>query len=209
MNPPQTQNHHSQQWLDYLKQQGKSDHTIKAYRLAFNHFAHWYKTTYGEPLDPAATIARDMREWKSYQQSIEKTAPSTINQRLVGLSSFYKWAVVQDHIRRDPTIDIKTLALAKRQPKSLLAKTLRRLMRTVHNNHNLRDIAIVELLAGTGIRVGELLALQVGDIVVHERSGWVTIREGKHGHYREVPLTRDVRRALQEGCDNHPPQNLR
>ena len=48
--------------------------------------------------------------------------------------------------------------------------------------------------------MGELLALKVGDLEINDRSGMVTVRRGKHGSYREVPLTRDVRQALK----NHP-----
>jgi integrase len=46
--------------------------------------------------------------------------------------------------------------------------------------------------------VGELLQLQREDIVLGDRSGWVIVREGKHGGYREVPLTRDVPQALAD-----------
>jgi site-specific recombinase XerC len=59
-------------------------------------------------------------------------------------------------------------------------------------------------LVGTGLRVGELLALQVGDLEIGERSGKVTVRQGKHGSFREVPLTRDVRHALEAYLEDHP-----
>lgn len=49
---------------------------------------------------------------------------------------------------------------------------------------------MIEFLAGTGIRVGELLQLQVGDLVLRERSGWITVREGKRGGYRQISLTK-------------------
>ena len=49
---------------------------------------------------------------------------------------------------------------------------------------------MLEILVGTGLRVGELLALQIGDVEIGERSGKVTVRQGKHGSFREIPLTR-------------------
>jgi len=61
--------------------------------------------------------------------------------------------------------------------------------------------------AGTGIRVGELLQLQVGDLVLRERAGWITIREGKHGGYRQIPLTKEVRQALTDYLTIHPINN--
>jgi site-specific recombinase XerD len=71
------------------------------------------------------------------------------------------------------------------------------LLRAVHASGNLRDIAVIEVLAATGLRVGELLALQIGDVELKERSGKLTVRRGKHGSYREVPLTTEVRTALR------------
>ena len=57
---------------------------------------------------------------------------------------------------------------------------------------------------GTGLRVGELLALQMGDVEIGERSGKLTVRQGKHDSFREVPLTRDVRHALEAYLEEHP-----
>ena len=91
-----------------------------------------------------------------------------------------------------------------RQPQGLSSRDLRRLLRAVHTAGNLRDIAILEVLAGTGLRVGELLALQIGDVTLRERSGMVTVRQGKGGKYRQVPLTADVRAALSAYLDKHP-----
>ena len=48
----------------------------------------------------------------------------------------------------------------------------------------------MEVLAGTELRVGELLALKVGDIEMNERSGQVTVRKGKQSGHRIIPLTR-------------------
>lgn len=185
-----------QKWLDYLTTQGRSKHTLSAYRRAINHLSHWSQTTYGEPFDPGQLIARDIRDWKSYQQTVKQAAPSTINQRLVGVASFYQWVVTNGFVTHDPTAETKSIRLPLRQPQSLSHQDLRRLLRAVHNGGSLRDIAMIELLVGAGLRVGELLQLQVGDLVLRERSGWVIVREGKHGGYREAPLTSEVRTAL-------------
>lgn len=185
-----------QNWLDHLATQGRSRHTLSAYRRALNHLAKWSQTTCGEPFDPEQLIARDIRDWKSYQQTVEQSAPSTINQRLVGVASFYQWAVANEIVAQNPTATSKSIQLPLRQPQSLSHRDLRRLLRAVHNGGSLRDIAMIEMLAGAGLRVGELLQLQVGDLVLRERSGWVIVREGKYGSYREVPLTSEVRTTL-------------
>ncbi len=139
-------------------------------------------------------MPRDVRDWKAYQQTIEKAAPTTINQRLVALTRFFRWARAQELCRVRPAEDVGTIRLESRQPKGLDKTTLRRLLRAARGH--VRDYAMLELLAGTGLRVGELLNLKVGDVEIGERSGTVTVRRGKHATYREVPLTLDVRKAL-------------
>jgi site-specific recombinase XerC len=200
----QTSNSGIHNWLQFLEREGKSQHTIDAYRRALTHFVRWSESIYGGKFDSGAIIPRDVRDWKSYQQTLEKTAPATINQRLVALARFYDWGVQEGLARTNPTSGVGSIRLPQRQPKSLPKSDLRRLLRAVHTDDNLRDVAVVEVLAGTGIRVGELLALDIGDVVIKERSGQLTVRQGKHGGFREVPLTHDVRHALSVYLDSHP-----
>jgi integrase/recombinase XerC len=183
-----------QSWLEFLQRQGKSRHTLNAYRQGVAHFARWYQVTYGAAFAPNEVMPRDVRDWKAYQQAVEQAAPATVNQRLVALTRFFRWARSQSLCRDNPAEDVGNIRLDPRQPKALANVHLRRLLRAARGD--LRDYAMLELLAGTGLRVGELLALKVGDVEVGERSGKVTVRRGKHDNYREVPLTLDVRKAL-------------
>jgi site-specific recombinase XerD len=50
---------------------------------------------------------------------------------------------------------------------------MRRLLLAAHAGGDLRHIAMIDLLAGTGLRVSELLALQIEDVTIHPRSGAV------------------------------------
>lgn len=200
------QNDLIQEWLNYLQQQGKTIHTLNAYRRAVLHFAEWSLHTYGENLEPTATMPRDVRDWKAYQQSVEKVAPRTVNQRLVGLSRFFSWAVSTGLVHANPTTDVKYIPLPSLKPDGVPDKSLRKLLRIVHRSGHLRDIAMLELLAGTGLRVNELLQLQVGDIQIGERTGYVTVRRGKHGNFRQIPLTKEVRHAIRAYLDTHDDQ---
>jgi integrase/recombinase XerC len=191
-------------WLDHLYQQGKSQHTLDAYQRALRHFTRWNEASIATEFEPTRVIGRDVRDWKAYQQTVEQARPATINQRLTTLSRFFAWAVQQGHLRIDPTQDTQGLHLSARQPKALDDRALRRLLRRVQAEGSKRDVAIVEVLAGTGLRVSELLALKVGDVEVRERSGQVTVRHGKRGSFREVPLPREARQALTAYLEDHP-----
>lgn len=185
------------QWVEDLERSGRSTHTIAAYRRALVHFAAWNRRAYDTAFDPAAIMPRDVRDWKAHQQTVEKAAPATINQRLVALSRFFGWAVDHALAADDPTADIPGIRLPARQPKGLSDRDLRKLLRAAKTSGSARDYAIIEMLAGTGLRVGELLDLCVGDLDLHERSGSVTVRQGKRGNFRVIPLTLDVRKALE------------
>jgi site-specific recombinase XerD len=201
--PPFPPTDKAQDWLAYLRRQGRSPHTIRAYEQGLRHFTHWYATTYGAPFAPAEVMPRDVRDWKAAQQTVEKAAPATINQRLVSVTRFFRWARTQGLCRENPAEEVGNLRLSPRQPKALDKTTLRKLLRAARGH--LRDYALVEVLVGTGLRVGELLALKVGDVAMNERSGQVTVRKGKQGGYRVIPLTLDVRKALSAYLDQvHP-----
>lgn len=191
-------------WLHVLDIQGKSRLTVDAYRRALAHFTRWSESTYGQPFAPSHVITRDVRDWRSFQQTVEKAAPATINQRLTAVQRFFNWAESQKLVKANPGRGIKGIPASGHQPKALTYKELRRILRAVHGSGDLRDIAIIEVLAGTGVRVSELLALQIEDIVIQPRSGILIIRKGKHDRQRTIPLTISVRTALQTYLSIHP-----
>jgi integrase/recombinase XerD len=191
-------------WLAWLSGQGKSRGTISSYRNGVAHFCRWSEQSYGQPFDPQAIIPRDIAEWKSFQQVVEGAAPSTVNSRLTALSRYFKWAVNRDICRRDPTTGTKQVRLNRRRPRGLADTELRLLRRRIDKEGNLRDIALFELMVGTGLRVSEVLALEVRDITLSERKGEVAVRSGKGGQPRTVPLTAPVRKALQTYLADNP-----
>ncbi|MHB8628830.1 MAG: tyrosine-type recombinase/integrase [Aggregatilineales bacterium] len=194
-----------QSWLNTLLQKGKSQHTITAYQNGVSHFIGWYEQTYQTCVDLKLVMPRDIRDWKGYQQSIEKAAPASINQRLVAVNRFFAWAVQSKLCSENPADDIGLTPLSVRQPQGLKGSELRRLLRAARASS--RDYAMIEVLAGTGLRVSELLALHIGDLQMNERSGSVIVRQGKRDNYREIPLTADVRKAVAHYLDTEHPDS--
>lgn len=82
-------------------------------------------------------------------------------------------------------------------PHSLSHKQVHALLRqTAKTRHPLRDLALVQLLLQTGMRIGECAALTWGDIRFGEKQGQVLIRRGKGNKARTVPLNTSARTAL-------------
>ncbi|QSA98074.1 site-specific integrase [Methylococcus sp. EFPC2] len=67
-----------------------------------------------------------------------------------------------------------------------------------------RNYALVQLMLQTGFRVGEVAALRIADVTLHDRSGGVHVRHGKGLKHREVPLNATARRALKQYLAEHP-----
>lgn len=82
---------------------------------------------------------------------------------------------------------------------------MRRLLREVELREDVRSAAIFSLLLYTGARVGDVVNLDLADVTVNERSGWVVFKHGKGNKQRTVPLPLPARRALLAYLDTRPP----
>jgi site-specific recombinase XerD len=96
--------------------------------------------------------------------------------------------------------------LKRRQlaPKGLERSQVRNLLREVELRGDIRANAIFHLFLFTGCRIGDLVALELGDLMMTERSGTVAYRLGKGNKQRSVPLPLPARRAMQTYLDTRP-----
>jgi site-specific recombinase XerD len=82
---------------------------------------------------------------------------------------------------------------------------VRKLLREVELRQDTRSTGIFNLLLFTGCRVGDLVGLELNDLMISERSGSVIFRYGKGNKQRSVPLPLPARRALQSWLEARPP----
>jgi site-specific recombinase XerD len=179
------------QFIDKLSQEDKSQYTLKSYRYDLQIFEAWLQRR-AQILTPESISFDTIREYRSYLIKKLKSKPATVNRKLVTISKFCKWAVSQGHLQADPSTEVKSVRKTQLSPKSLVEKDLRAFLSVVYGSKNTRDIAIAELLANTGIRVGELAALTIADI----DKASITVRWGKGRDSRVLPLNAAARQAL-------------
>ena len=144
----------------------------------------------GDPL--AETDARDwaVRDYKRHLKAVERWKPASVNLALAALDSFYtQLGLGRPIVRREE--------LSRSAPRAITEEQQRRLLRMAERAPA-RDRAIVVLLLYTGLRLAELVALDVDDVRVSARKGLVIVRSGKGDAYREVPLNALVRQVLEE-----------
>jgi len=186
-----------------------SPHTRRAYLSDVRQFAESVGTASG----PEAVRVEDVRNFLAERH--RRQSPTTLGRKLAALRSFFRFQVREGQREADPSVGIPAPRVARRLPRPLavddchvlagaVEKTSREGEQPVAGARNragrgaLRDRALVELLYGAGIRVGELVALDVRDIDLH--SGDVRVW-GKGGKERVVPLPEAARNALGEYLD--------
>ena len=189
-----------EQWVGT---QPLSDRTRKAYLWQVQRYVDWV-TAAGDPTHPAIpdTIGQPspagmedtaVVEWlvRDYKEHLlaAGAAATTVNQALSAVGSFYLSA---GYRARVPGVRIPAHA-----PKALSPTETRRIRRFAAKVGP-RDRAIVVTFLDCGLRLSELAALNVGDAVVSARKGRLTVRVGKGGHPRTVPLTPENRRVIAE-----------
>jgi site-specific recombinase XerD len=114
---------------------------------------------------------------------------STLNNSIIAVKTFYRLLHEDDVIPHDPGRRVPFVKVPRRLPPAVLSEDeARRLLDTIDPSTPLggRDRAIFELLYSTGVRVGELCAMDVEDLEIDRRL--CRVRKGKGGKQRVVPI---------------------
>lgn len=183
-------------YTNYLLGRGMSTGTIKIYMGHIRRFKGWIEGTYGS-FDPAAVTALDVADYRRYLQN-KNRKPATINNALNAISSYFVFAKETGLVETDPGAEVKRLKEQDSAPKWLSRQEIGAFIRAVQKYGSKKEQALIYLLLHTGLRISEAVSLNVTDIVIRERSGYVIVRRGKGDKYREVPLNVTVRNCLTD-----------
>jgi site-specific recombinase XerD len=168
--------------------------TADRYRHALEDFAAWYRGTYGEEPEPKLLTDEEAREWRAYLAGVKKYAAATVNLRLSALKGLVRHA--------GSRLEVKGMRKVQQPVEPLSGRELGRLVRAVEQHEwgaewmPARNAALVALMARAGLRIGEVVGLDLEDVALNERSGWVTVRQGKGLKERRVPLSLQARKTL-------------
>ena len=122
--------------------------------------------------------------------------PTTISRKLSAIRTFFKFLIREGRVRSNPAELVSSPKCPKNLPSFLPADDLLRLLAVPDRTSSLgaRDLAILETLYATGVRVGELVKMDLGDL---SEDGYVRVR-GKGDKERIVPVGRAALRAVRE-----------
>ncbi|GAA3708026.1 tyrosine recombinase XerC [Microlunatus aurantiacus] len=176
-----------------------SDHTVRAYRGdVLDLFLHLQRLG---STDLTGLTVRSLRSWLANQQTRGR-ARGTLQRRTAAVRVFGRWAVQAGRLDQDPAAALRSPKRVRSLPPTLesadAAAMLAEALQVVAEGGGpaaTRDVAILELLYATGIRVSELCGLDLGD-VDDERQ---TVRVlGKGNKERTVPYGAPAARALTD-----------
>ncbi|MCB9538969.1 MAG: tyrosine recombinase XerC [Myxococcales bacterium] len=156
-----------------------------------------------DPFDPARVTTADLRSWLRAMYRAELAAP-TIARRLSAARAFFRFLVRTGDLERDPTAGVRTPKQPKRTPRFLSPDDAARLVEAPAGDGPIavRDRALLELVYGAGLRVSEVVALDVGDVDLRE--GTVRVERGKGGKTRVAPMGRHAVAAAQAWLARRP-----
>lgn len=143
----------------------------------------------------------DIRHYLSEYQSLHNVSKATIDNMRRIISSFFTWLEKEDYIIKSPARRIHKVKLPKLVKETFSEETVE-LMR--QNCKNIRDLAIIDTLFSTGIRVGELVRLNISDIDFSNKECLVL---GKGNKQRKVYFDAKTKIHLQQYLKSRQDEN--
>jgi integrase/recombinase XerC len=192
-------------FADFLSAHDFALGTRKGFRLDLRKIARWFTETNKERFTVKRITTRDLTDFRDWLRREKGQAVATVNRALVTLRRFFGWLAEQGAIPLNPAKKVKELRRVALAPKGLNRTDVRKLLREVELREDIRAAAIFYLLLFTGGRVGDLVALELDDLLLTERNGSVVFRFGKGNKQRSVPLPLLARRAMQAYLESRPP----
>ena len=174
-----------QMFLDAKKIEGCSTRTLLYYGTTLSHFLQLNS----ESVRKIST--EQIRSYLSDYQKINNCSNVTVDNIRRNISSFFSWLEEEDHILKSPMHRIHKIKTKKQVKEVISDETIEKLRDncTCH-----RDLAIIDFLYSTGIRVGELVKLNISDINFEERE---CIVYGKGDKERKVYFDAKAKLHLQ------------
>ncbi len=192
--------------------------TLQGYVADLGRFAHWFNQQTGLELDPEHLTADDIQD---FLDELERGGlgkpgrkPATVLRYFAAIHAYVLYlTIITDGRFPDLTVGIR-LPRKGDASKRGLRRRERLALERVFNMPNkdtdlarlrlVRDKAIVFTFMYVGLRLSELVDLNISDVSVGERKGSIVVRHGKGNHRRTVAVPVKARRALREWVDVRP-----
>ena len=193
---------HIESFLSSLRdEKGYSNNTVVAYRNDLGQFAQFLTEQVGTTSWDSVS-RKDLDAYVNCLRYEREYASATVARKVAATKSFFHYLVGQQVLKDDPTATLDSPKVRRYLPTSISEEDVDRLLRAPDGHDTaraVRDSALLELLYATGMRVSELVDLNVEDVDLADRQVQCVNRNKK----RRIPIhqraTRALRRYLEDG----------
>jgi integrase/recombinase XerC len=184
-------------FLHHLQHERRlSPHTVENYGRDLEALRGWLEIQ--EIQDWRQLTQHQVRRYLA-ERHRQGRAPKSLHRELSSLRSLFRYLLREQAVAANPALGVRAPKVRRRLPPTLDADQLARILEIDdHSPVGLRDRAIMELFYSSGLRLAELVSLNLGDIDFNEGMLEVT---GKGAKTRRVPVGRIARVALQRWLD--------
>jgi integrase/recombinase XerC len=184
-------------FLDELRRENASAHTVRNYASDLAQFLEYFTIKDKPQVEEIDGLA--IREWLGHLYKQELTAVS-MRRKLAAVRSFFKFLLRDGVVAVNVAKVVRTPKAPKSLPAVMTAEQTNTLVEGVaadkfERPYPARDLAIFEFLYGCGLRIGELVGLNIDDFDFSER--WILVR-GKGRKERQVPFGGKAAAALEK-----------
>lgn len=187
-------------WLE----DGLSRNTLESYRRDLRLFSAWLSAGRDKSLMQAQRM--DLLDYLAYKFQ-RKARPRSAARLLSSLKRFYRFLLRENRIQADPTLQVDSPKLPRSLPKILTEEDVDALLAApnVETPLGLRDKSMLEVLYASGLRVSELVTMQVGQL--SQDMGVVRV-VGKGSKERLVPVGEEALNWIRQYLDTARPEIL-
>ncbi len=189
-----------QDWLVTIKAlRNASDNTLQAYQRDVTDFLAFISEHKGRPqgLGPLCNLTiSDMRSWMAFTRA-QGIGSRSLARKLSSVKSFYRWLAEREGFDPTALLSVRTPKFQAKLPRPLAEDVALQMIQTIAEQSDVpwvsaRDVAVVMLLYGCGLRISEALGLTGADAPLGES----LIIRGKGGKERVVPVIAATRAAV-------------
>ena len=182
-------------FIDAKQIEGCSERTLQYYRVTIEHMLGSIET-------PIRKITTDeIRGYLVDYQKVNNCSKVTVENVRRNMSSFFSWLEEEDYILKSPMRRIHKIKTKQPVKETITDEMIEKLR---DNCTCVRDLAMIDLLYSTGIRVGELVGLNISDVDFEERE---CIVFGKGDKERRVYFDAKAKLHLQEYIESRTDDN--
>ena len=187
-------------FLEFLQKDKKlTDNTLQSYKRDINQYQEYINMNQINYLN---ADEKTIKNYLTYLQDNGKKT-STVSRNLASIRSFYQYSVRVKELNEDPTANVQSPKIEKRIPNVLSTKEVELLLEQPTNTDlkGIRDKAMLEFAYATGMRVTEIISLDIKDVNVKE--GYVICKTG--AKQRTIPLGAMSLQALKSYVEESRP----